>query len=412
MRGRRRFLRQLACLVLGAAGGAAMGDTRSAARRTLPRAGRGRDHGGMPITLFLCGDVMLGRGIDQILAHPSEPLLHEAVVRDARRYVELAEAVSGRIPRQVAADYVWGDALAQWRQRQPQARIVNLETAVTRHDRPWPKGINYRMQPRNVDVLAAAGIDCCVLANNHMLDWGREGLAETLATLRAAGIAVAGAGPRLAAARAPAVLPLPRERRVLVFAAATEDAGVPEFWGARAARAGVQRLPDLSPRTLARIGAEVARHKRAGDVVVFSVHWGDNWGYAVAPAQRAFAHALIDGAGVDLVHGHSSHHPKAIEVHRGHLVLYGCGDLLNDYEGIGGHEAFRGELGLMYFPRVDAADGCLRELALVPTRIRRFRIELARDADRDWLLAMLRRECAPLGCDVAQRGDGDFVLNW
>lgn len=412
MLGRRRFLRQLAGLALGAVGGAAAGDTRGAGLQALLHAGRGPDHGDMPMTLFLCGDVMLGRGIDQILAHPSEPLLHEAVVRDARRYLELAETVSGRIPRQVAATYVWGEALAQCRQRQPDARIVNLETGITRHDQPWPKGINYRMHPRNIDVLAAARIDCCVLANNHILDWGREGLAETLATLQAAGIAVAGAGPRLSAARAPAVLPLPRERRVLVFAAASEDAGVPEFWAARAARAGVQRLPDLSPRTVARIGADVARHKRAGDVVVFSVHWGDNWGYAVAPAQRAFAHALIDGAGVDLVHGHSSHHPKAIEVHHGRLVLYGCGDLLNDYEGIGGHEAFRGELGLMYFPRLDAADGRLRELTLVPTRIRRFRVELARDADRDWLLAMLRRECAPLGCDIAERADGDFALSW
>ena len=56
----------------------------------------------MPVTLFLCGDVMLGRGIDQILAHPSDPVLHESFVRDARRYLALAEAVSGDIPRNVA----------------------------------------------------------------------------------------------------------------------------------------------------------------------------------------------------------------------------------------------------------------------------------------------------------------------
>lgn len=362
--------------------------------------------------LFLCGDVMLGRGIDQILAHPSDPALHEDAVRDARRYVALAEAVSGRIPRKVEDSYVWGEALAQWDRRRPDVRIANLETSITRHERPWPKGINYRMEPRNIGVLTAARIDGCSLANNHVLDWEREGLAETLATLRAAKLGFAGAGATDAAAQAPLALPLSDRRRVLVFAAATDDAGVPESWNALPSRSGVHRLSDLSAATLAQVRAAIARHKRDGDVVVFSVHWGGNWGYAISPAQRAFAHGLIDKAGVDIVHGHSSHHPKAIEVHRDRLLLYGCGDFINDYEGIGGNDAFRGELGLMYFPLVDAADGRLRELTLVPTRIRRFRVEQARGDDARWLLAMLRRECGRVDCDVAPRDDGTFALTW
>jgi poly-gamma-glutamate synthesis protein (capsule biosynthesis protein) len=355
---------------------------------------------------------MLGRGIDQILAHSSDPMLHEDYMHDARGYVVLAERVSGPIPRQVAATYVWGEALSQWQARKPDVRIINLETSITQHDKPWPKGINYRMHPGNVDVLAAAQIDCCVLANNHVLDWGREGLIETLATLRAARIEVAGAGARLASARAPAVLPLPDRHRVLVLAAATEDAGVPASWAASGEQSGVHRLPDLSADTVAGIAAEIRHHKRAGDIVVFSIHWGGNWGYGIAPGQRAFAHALIDEACVDLVHGHSSHHPKAIEVHHGHLILYGCGDFLNDYEGIEGHEPYRGELGLMYFPRIDAADGRLRELALVPTRMQRFRICRASADDRQWLLARLRRECRRMGCDVEEAPDGAFALTW
>jgi poly-gamma-glutamate synthesis protein (capsule biosynthesis protein) len=366
----------------------------------------------MTVTLFLCGDVMLGRGIDQILAHPSDPVLHEGFVRDARRYLALAEAVSGHIPRSVEPGHVWGEALTQWRQRRPDVRIINLETSITRHDRPWPKGIHYRMHPKNIAVLTAAAIDCCGLANNHVLDWGRDGLEETLATLRTAKIGVVGAGRRLRAARAPAVLPLPGQRRVLVFAAATEDAGVPEAWAASEGRSGVHRLPDLSPATVARIASDVGDHKRAGDVVVFSVHWGGNWGHAIAPTQRAFAHALVDEAGVDLVHGHSSHHPKAVEVHRGHLILYGCGDFLNDYEGIEGHDAFRSELGLMYFPRIDAADGQLREMTLVPTHIHKFRVDRVADENRRWLRDALRREYARMGCGVEDTGDGAFALTW
>jgi poly-gamma-glutamate capsule biosynthesis protein CapA/YwtB (metallophosphatase superfamily) len=408
MRGRRQFLRQLARIALGVAGGAVVDGAHAVP--AVPR--RSREFEAMPVTLFLCGDVMLGRGIDQILEHPSDPVLHEEVVRDARRYLELAEAANGRIPRNVAATYVWGEALTQWQRRRPDARIINLESSITRHDHPWPKGINYRMHPRNIGVLTAARIDCCVLANNHVLDWEREGLAETLATLRTARISVTGAGSRLSTARAPAVLPLANRGRVLVFAAATGDAGVPESWAASGERSGVHRLPDLSGDTVARIAADVRHHRRTGDIVVFSVHWGGNWGYAIASAQRAFAHALIDEAGVDLVHGHSSHHPKAIEVHREHLILYGCGDFLNDYEGIGGHEGFRGELGLMYFPTLDSATGRLRELELVPTRIRRFRVREVQDDDRQWLLEMLHRECGRMGCGVGKTTGGAFALRW
>jgi len=407
MRGRRQFLRQLTRLAMGVVGGLVM-DGVSAAPAVSRTA---RREAAMPVTLFLCGDVMLGRGIDQILRHPSEPVLHEQVVRDARRYLALAEAVNGRIPRNVADTYVWGEAVSEWQRRSPDARIINLETSVTRHDRPWPKGINYRMHPRNIGVLTAAGIDCCVLANNHVLDWEREGLAETLMTLRNARLGVAGAGASSTTASAPAMLPT-RRGRVLVFGAATGDAGVPESWAATGERSGVNRLPDLSAATIARIAADIRQYRRAGDLVVFSVHWGGNWGYAIAPAQRAFAHALIDEAGVHLVHGHSSHHPKAIEVHHEHLILYGCGDFLNDYEGIEGHEEFRGELGLMYFPQLDAANGRLRELTLVPTRIRHFRVDAARNDDRHWLLEMLRRECGRMGCGAGPAADGALALRW
>lgn len=364
------------------------------------------------VSLFLCGDVMLGRGIDQILPHTSEPQLHESYVRDARDYLQLAERHSGEIPRPVPLDYVWGDALGELRRRGPDLRIINLETSVTRSDARWPKGINYRMHPDNVGCLTAAAIDCCVLANNHVLDWGREGLDETLRTLRDARIATAGAGANLEAAQAPAILPLGGDTRVLVFAAATDDSGVPATWAANANRSGVRRLPDLSARTVARIAREIRRHRRDGDRVVFSVHWGGNWGYTISPEERAFAHGLIDEAGVDVVHGTSSHHVKAIEVHSGRLVLYGCGDFLNDYEGISGNEAFRGDLGLMYFPVLDRADGHLLALHMTPTRIRHFRVNHADAADRRWLFERLQRECAPFGGTLEMLPDEAFALRW
>lgn len=374
---------------------------------------RGRRSPPRPVTLFLCGDVMLGRGLDQVMPNPSEPTLHESYMRNALDYVALTERSSGAIPRPVAFSYIWGDALAELEQRGPAARIINLETSITRSDRPWPnKGIHYRMHPGNVPCISAARIDCCVLANNHVIDWGREGLVETVATLRRERIGVAGAGADLASAREPATLPLAGEARVLVFAAATGDSGVPEGWAAGTSLPGVHRLPDLSATSVAQVATDVHRHRRSHDVVVFSLHWGGNWDYAISPEQRAFAHALIDSAGVDIVYGHSSHHVKAIEVYRDRLILYGCGDFLNDYEGITGHDEFRDDLGIMYFPLVDAATGRLRELNLVPTRIRRLRVNRAEGDDRRWLLATLRRECASFGCDVTDGSDGAFSVSW
>ncbi len=100
------------------------------------------------IRLFLCGDVMTGRGIDQIMAHPSDPILYEPSITSAVDYVLLAEAAHGRIARQVSPDYVWGSALDELSRRQPDVRIINLETSITRSRSYVPKDINYRMSSR------------------------------------------------------------------------------------------------------------------------------------------------------------------------------------------------------------------------------------------------------------------------
>ena len=127
-------------------------------------------------------------------------------------------------------------------------------------------------------------------------------------------------------------------------------------------------------------------------------------------AQRAFAHALIESAQVDVVHGHSSHHFKGLEVYRQRLILYGCGDFLNDYEGIGGYDSYRAELGLMYFPTVDVRDGTLQRLTLTPTCIRHFRVNRARPDDVRWIAATLDRESRAFGTRVERASDGELRL--
>ena len=359
------------------------------------------------IGLVLVGDVMTGRGIDQILAHPSPPVLYEPYVKSAPDYVTLAENQNGPIARPVEAAYVWGEALGEIERRRPDAVIVNLETAVTRSDEPEPKGINYRMHPDNVACLTAGGIDCCVLANNHVLDWGEAGLKETLTVLARAGLAVAGAGLDAEAAADPTILPLAGGRgRVLVYGFACPSSGVPLSWAADAARPGVNLLRQPSPDAVAPIAERIGRDRRPGDLVVVSIHWGPNWGHEIPDADRAFAHALIDAAGVDVVHGHSSHHAKAIEVHNGKPILYGCGDFINDYEGIGGNAAYRGDLRLMYALTFVAGSRRLTALDMVPYKTHRFRLVRPDGADLAWLTREIGSRCRRFGGEVSLGADG------
>ena len=364
--------------------------------------------------LFLCGDVMTGRGIDQVLRHPGKAELFEPYMRSAVGYVELAECTAGPIGRKLDFSYPWGDALAVLHERRPDARIINLETAVTTSDAPAPgKGIHYRMHPGNLACITSAGIDCCVLANNHVLDWGYAGLIESLTLLHAVDVRTAGAGRDAQEAQAPAVLELPDPgARVLVFAYATPTSGTPGTWAATGRHGGINFLGELSGRTAELAAEMMGRHRRAGDIVVASVHWGGNWGFDIPREERTFARRLIDAGGADVVYGHSSHHVKGIEVHKGKLILYGCGDFLNDYEGISGHGEYRSDLSLMYFPELDPASGDLRALEAVPMRIRRFRLERAAHDDVSWLRGTLEREGRALGTHVAVSEQGTLALQW
>ena len=361
------------------------------------------------VTLFLCGDVMLGRGVDQILPHPGDPSLQERAVRDARTYVELAKQANGEIPRPVDWSWPWGAALQLLDDAGCDARIINLETSITTSGDVAPrKEVHYRMHPANLPALDAVQPDVCVLANNHVLDFGRAGLLETLDVLTAARFRVAGAGRRLAEAQLPAIVPTPRSGgRVIVFAAGTPSSGIPLDWAATHTDPGVNLLTTLTPAAADTLCTEAASMRRPGDIVVVSMHWGSNWGYQVPLDQVGFAHRLIDG-GIDLVHGHSSHHPRPIEIYRGKLILYGCGDLIDDYEGISGHEQYRDDLRLLYLPRLDPHSGELLELLLAPLQSRRMRLERAAEGDVEWLQNVLDDRSRRFGVQV-DRPSADWL---
>ena len=395
---RREFIRTTAGAAIGTA---ALPATRLLAGEETPASD--------PVRLFLGGDMMLGRGIDQIMPNPSDPRIYGKEIQDALEYVRLAEKANGPIERPVDYSYIWGDALQVLDEMNPVARIANLETAITTSDDYWQsKGIHYRLHPKNVGCLKAAGIDCVSLANNHTMDWGYAGLTETMQTLDTAGIHHAGAGEDFSAAGAPAQFDIGHGRRIQFYAACTEDSGLRRFWGATENKAGVHKVYLKDPRWLP---DQVRINKKEGDLVIVSVHWGANWGHSVPWGQGLLAQRLID-AGADVVHGHSAHHVKGIEVYKGKPIFYGCGDLINDYEGLAPRRRYRGDLTLLYFPAFDPDSGKLDSLEMQAMQIRNMRLNFASEEDRDWLLNTIKKQGEKMGTDAELLDNGRIALRW
>lgn len=365
------------------------------------------------LTLFMCGDVMTGRGIDQVLPNPSEPNLYEPYVKNASEYVALAEAANGPISRPIDYSYIWGDALTELKQHSPDVRLINLETSITTSNDHWRfKEIHYRMHPKNIASITAAGIDCCVLANNHVLDWGYKGLSETLQTLNSANLKTAGAGRNSEEAAAPAILDVKGKGRVIVFSFGMESSGVSTDWAAGIDKPGINRLPDLSNKTIDNIHTAVNAVKRDRDIVVASIHWGGNWGYEIPRQHIQFAHQLLEVADIDIIHGHSSHHALGVEIYNNKPIIYGCGDFLNDYEGIRGYEEYRDDLTLMYFVKMAVKTRKLVSLEMVPMQIRRFQLHRASEADTLWLQHILERECKKFDNRVLRIDTNTLRITW
>ena len=211
-----------------------------------------------------------------------------------------------------------------------------------------------------------------------MLDFGRRGLLETLDVLSAAELTSAGAGRSLHEAQ--------------VAGASSRSRGLADgSWSLPSVRRPAAfrtsgRLPTTVPAYTSSLRSAMrlpmscaARCERCGSLVTSqsSQHIGEATGATAWRAdQIRFAHRLIDG-GVHVVHGHSSHHPRPIEVYRGKLILYGCGDLVDDYEGIHGHDQYRHDLRLLYLPRLDPTSGELVELRMAPLQARQMRLQRA-----------------------------------
>ena len=315
------------------------------------------------ITLALTGDVMLGRGVNEALrsALPGEP---------------------------------WGDLLPLL--LSADLRVINLECAITEHERPWsrtPKVFHFRADPSAVEVLRAARVDACALANNHTLDFEEKGLLDTLAHLETAGIRHAGAGRNLEEAAQPVLL----DGGVALVAFTDNE---PPF-AASPETPGTNYLPvSTEPEVLRRVEEAIGAAREAGArTVVFSNHWGPNMVRRPKAAFRRFARAVVD-RGADVYYGHSAHVFQGVEIYRGKPILYDTGDFIDDYAV---HPDLRNDRSFLF--RISMEDGDFRRLELFPVVLPYARVELARDEEREAIFALMEALSAEMGTFFDRRED-------
>ncbi|EEG07073.1 CapA family protein [Pseudogulbenkiania ferrooxidans] len=315
-------------------------------------------------TLALAGDVMLGRLVSDIVIKnpPAQP---------------------------------WGDLLAIM--GGADARLVNLECAITRHRQRWTrtdKVFHFRADPRVIEVLHVARIDAVALANNHVFDYNEAGLLDTLQYLDRAGIAHAGAGHDLAEACQPALVDAGGCRVALIAITDNE----PPF-AATSERPGTRYLP-IDPASLPALQQQVRAARGAGAaLVVLSCHWGPNMVERPPAHFCAFARAAVD-LGVDLFHGHSAHLCQGVEIHHGKPILYDTGDFLDDYAV---DPWWRNDWSFLFL--VTFEHGRLTRLELVPALLTLARVQCAPEPERSALCRRMRALSAEFGTDLIEAGE-------
>ncbi len=202
--------------------------------------------------------------------------------------------------------------------------FANLEGPLTDRGTPWPKGYNFRTPPRFASTLTRGRISVVTLANNHTLDFGAEGLADTIMALDAAGVRHVGAGANAMDAHAPAVIDANGLHVAFLGCVATPDEG--GGFSIRAWEAG-PAAPGVAVCTAGAIAADVAASKRVADFVIVAIHAGDEYRSTPNAMERELAADAV-AAGADAVIGAHAHVVQPIELRGAQLIAYGLGNFV------------------------------------------------------------------------------------
>ena len=200
--------------------------------------------------------------------------------------------------------------------------VANVEMAITERGTPAPKQFTFRAPASVLPPLVDAGVDVATLANNHGLDYGQEGLTDTLAAAEAAGLPVVGLGQDEDSAYAPHVVTVKGQRIAVLGATQVLDSSLQEAWTALPGKPGM-----ASAKRVERLVQEVQRAAADADVVVVYLHWGKEREPCPLPRQEELATQLV-AAGADVVVGTHAHVLLGGGYLDGAYVDYGLGNFV------------------------------------------------------------------------------------
>ena len=244
------------------------------------------------ITLLFVGDIMLSRDVAKQISKNND--FHFP-------FLKIADVVQG-------ADVAFG----------------NLEGPISMRGANQGSIYSFRADPRVIEGLTFAGFDVLSIANNHIWDWGSDALYDTLTFLKDAGIKPVGAGVSYSDANAPTVADV-KGRRVAFFAYTNL---YPDSFEASDISLGI------SDFDLPKVQEAIQQIRGVADVIVVSIHWGEEYKTQSNVEQQAIARALMN-AGADLVVGHHPHvvqevREYALENRRKAWVAYSLGNFVFD----------------------------------------------------------------------------------
>jgi poly-gamma-glutamate capsule biosynthesis protein CapA/YwtB (metallophosphatase superfamily) len=305
------------------------------------------------LTIGLTGDIMLGRRVNEVIKKEG--------------YL-----------------YPWGNMIELL--RSTDLNLVNLETTLTSSTSRVTKSYNFKAAPDKVQSLIAADVDVCSIANNHILDFGIEGLFETITTLENAGLLYTGAGSNIYKAREPVVV---TENGIIVGIIGCTDNE--PGWNAGKTRPGTFYVNVNKPEALV---TEIKSLRPLVDILILTMHWGPNMRQKPTRAFVKFAHSMID-AGIDIFHGHSAHVFQGIEVYKEKLILYDTGDFVDDYRV---NLPLRTDQSFFYIVKTDRKG--IVELELVPVLISNMQVNLAAGAEYKEIVSRIKQLSEEFSTDI------------
>ena len=309
------------------------------------------------ITIGFTGDIMIGRLVNEVIG-------------------------------QKGYRYPWGNVLPLL--KQTDLTIINLETTLTTSSQKILKVFNYKANPDRVQTLQKADIDVVNLANNHILDFGNEGLFETIQTLDNAGIKHIGAGKNIHAARRAAIV-TKNNITIGIIGYTNNEPG----WQAEDNKAGTNYIEVGDIET---VKQDVNAIRKNVDFVIVTIHWGPNMRERPTQEFIDFAHAMIN-AGVDIIHGHSAHIFQGIELYKNKVIMYDTGDFVDDYAV---NTLLRNDWSFLY--QLEADKYGIKEIKLIPIVISNMQVNMAQDKEKRVIIKRIQDLSQEFGTTITNDG--------